>query len=188
LVWSLQLALEDLGIAAAESSGGGFLYEVAFVTAALAGALGLAVLGRQRWIWSQLSALERAAAELAFLLAGGTLWLALAWAPAVLQGNEPRLALALVALLEVAAFAQLLSRLPYRAGQPAALILCVWWLPALGRGAGGALGELSSWLAGPAAALTPPAAPITTLRAVDMAPAVASGLAAWLLTPKIPRP
>jgi hypothetical protein len=188
LLWALRFVLGELGIASADGRDSAFLYEVAFLAAAFAGALGLAVLARHRWVWAPLGRGERAAVELAFLLGGGGLWLALAWAPSASRSGDLPLFWALAVLLEVAAFAQLCSRLPWRAAQPAALLLGVWWIPALGQGSGGVLAELSGMLAGPAFAPGAGQAPIQALRAVDMAPAVASGLAAWLLSPKIPRP
>lgn len=183
LFWSLRSAAVGLGIASDSTQLGGLHYEVAFVAILAAAALGLSALGRHRWPWPALGRLQRASAELAFLFALSAATVVLAWIPALARPAHVPWGLAAATLLHVIALAQLVSRLPMPMRlHPLLLVALVWWIPAIQGGGGRITGQVVGFLAPPGGS------PMQMPGPADMAPALAFGLTAWLLTPKTPRP
>jgi hypothetical protein len=183
LYWSLQAAARNLGIASDSGSAGDLNYEVAFLSVVVAAALGLRALARNPWPWPAVGRLERASAEFVFLFVLAASTLTVAWMPVLDRLPSLPWARAAATLLHVTALAQLVSRLPTVVGLHSLLLVAlVWWIPAILSGGGEATGRLAAFLAAPGAG------PMQVPRPVDMAPALAFGVSAWLLTPKTPRP
>lgn len=183
LFWSLRAAAADLGVASDSIQPVGLFYEVAFVSAVAAAALGLRDLSRHRWPWTALGRFQRASAEVVFLSVLSATTVALAWIPAMSHPAGLPWGMAAATLVHVIALAQLISRLPTLMGlHPLLLVALVWWIPAIQRDGGGIAARAAELLA------PPDASPMQMPGPADMAPALAFALAAWLLTPKTPRP
>ena len=204
-LWVLRRTLAPIGITATEGEAPGPLYDVAFMAVPVALALAAWVLGRSAWIWAPLEAAQRSLAEWTFLCLVG----AAGFAPIATQGftlysspgGAPELTGLIALWLHGSALALLLTRLPLSpAVAPLLLLTALWWLPALFPSEPGPLGHLVRLLAGPlgpqgavgaggpTGAAAQSAFQTQTTTPVDMAPALAFGLAAWLLTPRNPRP
>jgi hypothetical protein len=183
LFWGLQTAASNLGIASDSTRPGDLYYEVAFVSALVAGAVGLRVLVRHPWPWPAVDRLVRVSAESLFLLVLAGSILAVAWIPALARSAPLPWGRAAATVIHVIALAQLVSRLPMVVGLHSLLLVAlVWWIPAIHDGGGGVTNQLAAFLAAPGDG------PMQVPRPADMAPALAFCVSAWLLTPKTPRP
>lgn len=193
MVWLHGLA--DLGITTHSARNREAWYEVAMVAGAVATCLAFGAADRQAWLAPLLSRSERFVTDLAVLVVCLGLAWAAAWAPglAVSSPWPPScppggLGATGAALAHLTALGLLVSRLPMPTGPRCLLMVSlVWWIPALLADRSDLLGDLARWGAGPIAVLGPASPQTQTLGAVDMAPTVAFGLAAWLLTPGLPR-
>lgn len=173
LFWVLQTTLVAIDLSSAKHYSPYTYNHAAFLSCLAAATLGLAILPRTRWTHGPLSRSERALSELASLatLTG----LAVLATPSALPVG-----------VHLASLAWLVSRLPTSPGlHPWLLVTLVLWIPALAEGHQ-ALDPLVRFLLGPVTRLGQDIQ-TRTFAAVDMTPAVAFGLTAGLLTPRIPR-
>ena len=188
LGWTLIQSLSEIGITSELRRPRGFFYELAFLALAVAGSLGVWILGRHEWLWGAASRGQRAAAEAGFLLAGGALALGLAWSPAVVSGADLPWGAGGAALLHVGALAWLVTRAPTSHGvRPLLFVSLIWGIPPLFAGEPEPLASLGRWLGGPLEFTSAAGTQTRMPGPVDTTPAVACALAAWLLTPRTPR-
>ena len=173
LLWGLRETLATLDISNANHYLSSTSNYIAFLSGLAAASLGLAVLPRTRWTLDALSRSERALTELASLATLTGL--------AVLATSS-----SLHVAIHLTCLAWLVSRFPTSPGlHPWLLVTLVLWIPALA-GGHAALDPLVRFLLGPVTRVGQDIQ-TRTFAAVDMAPTVAFGLTAGLLTPRIPR-
>jgi len=189
LAWMLGRSLAELGITGELRRQDGLFYEIALLSVGLASGLGAWVLGRHEWLWTASSRGQRAAAEAGFLLAVGVLASLPAGLGALASGAHLPWAPAGAALLHVWALAWLVTRAPTPSGlRPILLVSLIWWIPPLLGSEPEPLASLARWLGGPIHVAVAGGTQTRIPAPVDTAPAVACALAAWLLTPRTPRP
>lgn len=173
LFWTLQTTLATIDLSSATHYSSNTYNHIAFLSCLATATLGVAILPRTRWTHEPLSRSERALSELASLATLTGL--------AVLANPA-----ALPVAVHLTSLAWLVSRLPTSPGlHPWLLVTLVLWIPALAEGHQ-ALDPLARFLLGPVTRFGQDIQ-TRTFAAVDMAPAVAFGLTAGLLTPRIPR-
>jgi hypothetical protein len=173
LFWALQTTLASLDISTSNHYLPGTYNHVVFLSCLATASLGLAILPRTRWTHAALSRSERALSELTSLAA-------LAAIPVLVSPS------ALPVAIHLTCLAWLVSRLPTSPGlHPWLLVTLVLWIPTLTEGHP-TMDPLVRFLLGP---VTDSGQDIQTrsFDAADIAPAVACGLTAGLLTPRIPR-
>ena len=182
LIGALRASLGRIGIALTNAHPWADVYDVAFLGGLPVVALALWVRSRHGWAAQPLGRFERYACDSAFLAGAAALGIA---AAAVLA-RRPMGPLGWVGagtcVAHLTALALLVGRCRTHPGLPPALLVAaLWWIPASSPGDSWLWGSLGEFLSGPLQSQTQMPA------LVDMAPAVAFCLAAWLLTPRHPR-